>query len=68
MMQGVIKRWNRERGFGFLKVDGGADVFLHASELKKAGLTDEVSEGDRFSFETERGDKGPRAINVSQNV
>jgi CspA family cold shock protein len=51
MPTGKIMRWNADRGFGFIKPEGGGDdVFVHASEFEKAGL-DAPKEGDRISYE-----------------
>lgn len=50
--QGVVKFFNLEKGFGFIKRDGGLpDVFLHANALKRSGITDGVKEGDKLAFD-----------------
>mmetsp|Transcript_73555 Transcript_73555/g.208388 ORF Transcript_73555/g.208388 Transcript_73555/m.208388 type:complete len:125 (+) Transcript_73555:57-431(+) len=61
---GVLKMWNDEKGFGFIKPeDGGEDVFMHRSALPQG---DEVSEGDSLRFDVVYDDrKGKtRADNV----
>jgi cold shock protein len=51
MIEGVIKHWNPDRGFGFLKRDDGeADVFVHVRTLQMVGLP-EPEIGDKFEFE-----------------
>ncbi len=57
MATGVVKWFNPTKGFGFIQPDnGGADVFVHISAVKSAGL-DTLNEGQRVSYElmTERG-------------
>lgn len=62
-MKGVIKKTD-ERGFGFIKIEGGKDVFFHANDCSARNFK-EMKEGDTVSFETEDSDKGPKAVNVS---
>ncbi|MCJ8315378.1 MAG: cold-shock protein [Pseudomonadales bacterium] len=60
MSNGTVKFFNNAKGFGFITPDeGGKDVFVHMS-----GLTDEVTEGDKVSFDVEEGQKGLNAVNV----
>lgn len=57
MATGVVKWFNPTKGFGFIQPDqGGADVFVHISAVKSAGM-DTLNEGQRVSYElmTERG-------------
>ena len=66
MAQGKIKKWNADRGFGFIQADGGnPDVFVHVTEFEKAGLA-APSEGDRISYEVQadRRTGKPAAVNV----
>ncbi len=62
-MQGTIKRVIRDRGFGFIRSADGQEVFFHRSGLQNLNF-DSLKEGDSVEFEMERGEKGPRAINV----
>lgn len=62
-MQGTIKRVIRDRGFGFIRAADGQEVFFHRSSLQNLNF-DSLREGDNVEFEVERGDKGPRAVNV----
>jgi len=61
---GVVTTWNDDRGFGFLKPDGGgADVFLHFTAAPRG--TTRPYEGQRLTFEIEQDEKGrPRALNA----
>jgi CspA family cold shock protein len=60
MQEGTIKFFNETKGFGFIKPnDGGPDIFVHVS-----GLTGEVREGDKVSYEVQNGKKGLNAVNV----
>lgn len=53
MAQGTVKWFNAQKGFGFIQPDnGGADVFVHISQVEKAGLTT-LNEGQKISFEIE---------------
>jgi cold shock protein len=62
-MQGTIKRLIRDRGFGFIRGEDGQEVFFHRSALQGLDF-DGLREGEKVSFELERGNKGPRAVNV----
>ena len=62
-MQGTIKRVIRDRGFGFIRSAEGQEVFFHRSGLQNLNF-ESLREGDNVEFELERGDKGPRAVNV----
>ena len=62
-MQGIIKKLVRERGFGFINAQDGREIFFHRSGLQQLDF-ETVKEGQEVEFEVERGDKGPRAINV----
>jgi len=62
MIDGTVKFFNDEKGYGFITPDdGGKDVFVHANGLD--GIR--INEGDKVSFETEEGKKGLNAGNVS---
>jgi CspA family cold shock protein len=60
MTNGTVKFFNNARGFGFIAPDdSGKDVFVH-----KSGLVDEITEGDKVSYDVEESEKGLNAINV----
>jgi CspA family cold shock protein len=60
---GTVKWFNDQKGFGFLAVEGGKDVFVHHSAIESNGFRS-LSEGDRVEFSIENGPKGPSAANV----
>ena len=63
---GVVKFFNGERGYGFIKPDaGGPDVFVHITAVERAGLND-LAEGQRvtFAIEPDKKGKGPKAIDL----
>jgi cold shock protein len=65
-MAGVVKFFNAERGYGFIKPDdGGRDVFVHITAVERAGLK-ALNEGQRISFDVEpdKKGKGPKAVNL----
>ncbi len=65
-MQGTVKWFNDAKGFGFITPDDGSkDVFVHFSAITSGGFRS-LQEGDRVQFETEQGQKGPQAKNVTK--
>ena len=66
-MKGKISRLIRDRGFGFIAVEGGKDVFFHSSALAE-GDFDSLVEGAGVEFDSESGPKGPSAVNVRVEV
>ena len=64
---GTVKFFNAEKGYGFIKPDGGgADIFVHVSAVTRSGLTS-LEEGQLVTFEVEpdRKGKGPKAVNLT---
>src|ERR1700750_2778723 len=62
-MTGTIRTIRADKGFGFIKDDGGKDYFFHQSAVYGEGLQD-LREGDSVEFDVGQGPKGPRAENV----
>jgi CspA family cold shock protein len=63
-MEGKVKFFDSEKGFGFIEpADGGRDVFVHISALGDMDLV----EGESVSFDTEDTPKGKNAINVKKS-
>ena len=63
MAQGTVKWFNAEKGYGFIAVDGGADVFVHYSAIQMDGYRT-LEEGQRVEFEVGPGRKGDEAQKV----
>ena len=61
-MNGIVKRWLTDRGYGFIQADEtDKEVFVHHSGLKNAR---DLAEGDKVQFDVIETEKGPKAINV----
>jgi cold shock protein len=65
MVQGKVKWFNAEKGFGFIEVEGQDDVFVHFSAIQGEGFKT-LEEGQEVSFEIEQGARGPQAANVQK--
>lgn len=62
-MQGRVKWFNAEKGYGFISVENGNDVFVHFSAIQGGGFRT-LEEGQRVEFEITEGARGPQAANV----
>ena len=67
MSTGTVKWFNSAKGFGFIQADDGSrDVFVHISAVERAGLSG-LNEGQKLSYELERGQQGKvSAVNLQQ--
>ena len=63
MTRGTMKWFNADKGYGFIAVGGGADVFVHFSAIEAAGYRS-LEEGQTVEFEVTEGQKGPQAAKV----
>ncbi|HET6490846.1 MAG TPA: cold-shock protein [Syntrophales bacterium] len=63
MSEGSVKWFNEQKGFGFIQMDDGGDIFVHYSAIQTRGFRT-LREGQRVSFEVTEGQKGPAAANV----
>ncbi|WP_047982258.1 cold-shock protein CspD [Ornithinibacillus contaminans] len=65
MNTGTVKWFNAEKGFGFIEVEGGDDVFVHFSAIQGDGFKT-LEEGQQVTFEITEGNRGPQAANVEK--
>jgi CspA family cold shock protein len=65
MQEGTVKWFNAEKGFGFIEVEGGEDVFVHFSAIQGEGFKS-LDEGQKVTFNTEQGQRGLQATNVNK--
>jgi cold shock protein len=63
MVNGRVKWFDDKKGFGFIEQENGPDVFVHHSNIKASGFKS-LKEGDRVTFDVEKGPKGSSAVNV----
>jgi len=59
MKTGTVKFFNEAKGFGFIKEDGGQEIFVHVT-----GLQEDIRENDQVVFDIQEGKKGLNAVNV----
>ncbi|SFU72531.1 cold shock protein (beta-ribbon, CspA family) [Alicyclobacillus macrosporangiidus] len=64
-MQGTVKWFNAEKGYGFIQVEGGNDVFVHYTAINGEGFRT-LEEGQRVEFDIVEGQRGPQAANVTK--
>lgn len=64
-MQGRVKWFNPQKGYGFIEVEEGKDVFVHYSEIQEEGFKT-LEEGQEVEFEIVEGNRGPQAANVTR--
>ncbi|MFC4559044.1 cold-shock protein [Virgibacillus kekensis] len=65
MLQGNVKWFNAEKGFGFIEVEGQDDVFVHFSAIQGEGFKT-LEENETVTFEIVEGNRGPQAANVQR--
>ncbi|WP_457597234.1 cold-shock protein [Hydrogenimonas sp.] len=67
MINGTVKWFNTEKGYGFIQPDdGGKDVFVHFRQVNHTGFGRvELNEGQKVTFSIGQGEKGPQAENVT---
>jgi len=63
-VEGTVKWFNDEKGFGFIEQEGGKDVFVHFSAINGSGRKT-LQEGQKVTMDVGQGEKGPQAENVN---
>ncbi|OXS55866.1 cold-shock protein [Cohnella sp. CIP 111063] len=64
-MQGKVKWFNAEKGYGFIETEQGGDVFVHFSAIQMDGYK-ALEEGQSVEFDIVQGARGPQAANVTK--
>lgn len=64
-MQGKVKWFNAEKGYGFIETTEGGDVFVHFSAIQTEGFKT-LEEGQDVEFDIVEGARGPQAANVTK--
>ncbi|HEP1788355.1 TPA: cold-shock protein, partial [Streptococcus suis] len=64
-VQGTVKWFNAEKGFGFIAQENGPDVFAHFSEIQSNGFKS-LEDGQKVTFEVEQGQRGLQATNITK--
>ena len=64
MANGTVKWFNEKKGYGFIEQEDGPDVFVHHSGITGSGFKS-LREGDKVTFDIEKGPQGPSAVNVT---
>ncbi|MCL4440269.1 MAG: cold shock domain-containing protein [Firmicutes bacterium] len=64
-MQGKVKWFNANKGYGFIEAESGTDVFVHYSAIQTDGYRT-LEEGQPVEFEIVAGSRGPQAANVTK--
>jgi len=65
LAEGVVKWFNEKKGYGFVSMEDGKDIFVHYSSIQTPGFKT-LAEGDKVSFDIEDGNRGPVAKNVQK--
>jgi len=64
-LKGNVKWFNAEKGYGFIRVENGEDVFVHYSAIQGEGFKT-LEEGQEVEFDVTQGNRGPQAANVTK--
>lgn len=65
MYQGIVKWFSHEKGYGFIELEDGEDVFVHFTGIVGEGFKT-LDEGETVSLEVVEGSRGPQAANVTK--
>lgn len=64
-MRGTVKWYSRKKGYGFITMEDGTDIFVHYSGIVSEKKFKSIAEGQTVEFEITDGEKGKQAINVT---
>jgi cold shock protein len=66
LLEGTVKWFNSEKGYGFIEQENGKDLFVHYKNVNSSGFGRvTLNEGQKVTFEVGEGKKGPQAENVT---
>jgi CspA family cold shock protein len=65
MSKGKVKWFNAQKGYGFIEMENGKDIFVHQNEIQGGGYKS-LDEGESVEFDVKQGDKGDYAANVTR--
>lgn len=63
-MQGTVKWFNNQKGYGFISQEDGSEVFVHFTGIIGEGFRT-IEEGQKVEYDIMEGSKGPQAVNVT---
>ena len=63
MVQGTVKWFDTDKGFGFISQENGTDVFVHFSQIKSNGFKS-LEDGQKVQFDVEQGQRGLQAVDI----
>ena len=66
MPKGKVKWFSAQKGYGFIEMEDGKDIFVHHNEIRGEGYKS-LDEGETVEFEIKQGDKGDYAANVTRS-
>ncbi|MDN9011344.1 MULTISPECIES: cold shock domain-containing protein [Brevibacillus] len=64
-MQGKVKWFNKEKGYGFIEREDGTDIFVHYTGINGTGFRN-LEQGEQVTFDIVEGQRGPQAANVEK--
>ena len=64
-MEGVVKWFNKEKGYGFIRDKDDHDIFVHYSQILMDGFR-VLEEGDHVCFDVLHSERGPQGLNVEK--